>query len=60
MAETLGKANELSACFGQPERRLDRIAEFMTRNRPWSGGDVCDFIDGELRASGRSVPDYHG
>ena len=27
MTETLGKANELAACFGQAERRLDRIAD---------------------------------
>ena len=58
LTETLGKANELSARFGQAERRLDRIAEFMTRNRPWSSADVCDFVDMELRASGRSIPNY--
>jgi hypothetical protein len=40
MTETLGKANELAACFGQAERRLDRIAEYLNADGKWGLRDV--------------------
>jgi hypothetical protein len=36
---------------------LDRIATYMSQDGPWSGADVCEFVDRELRASGRPIPD---
>jgi hypothetical protein len=60
LAETLGKTNELSACFGQAERRLDRIAEYLNADGKWDCVAFCEFVEGELRLSGRPVRDGDG
>jgi hypothetical protein len=57
MADILGKANELSASFGQAERRLDRIAEERNRGGRWDSVEFIEFVEGELRLSGRPVRD---
>ena len=57
LAEAVAAANQLLAEGGADARHLDRIAAFMTENRPWSGADVCEFVDRELRESGRHIPD---
>jgi hypothetical protein len=36
---------------------LDRLAAFLNRNRPWSGGDVCEYLATELVNSGRELLD---
>jgi hypothetical protein len=57
MAETLGKANELSASFGQAERRLDRIAEERNRGGRWDSVEFIEFVEREMRLSGRPIRD---
>jgi hypothetical protein len=57
IAETLGRANELSASFGQAERRLDRIAEERDRGGRWDSVEFIEFVERELRLSGRSIRD---
>ena len=57
MAETLGKVNELSASFGQAERRLDRIAEERNRRGRWGSVEFIEFVERELRLSGRPIRD---
>jgi hypothetical protein len=57
IAETLGKANELSASFGQAERRLGRIAEERNRGGRWDSVEFLEFMERELRLSGRSIRD---
>lgn len=44
MAETLSRANELSASFGQAERRLDRIAEERNRGGRWDSVEFIEFV----------------
>ena len=60
MADILGKANELAACFGQAERRLDRIAEERNRRGRWDSVEFIEFVERELRLSGRPVRDGDG
>jgi hypothetical protein len=55
MAETIGTANELSARFGLAERRLDRIAEEMNRPGRWDSVEFIEFMERELRQSGRPI-----
>ncbi len=55
IAETLDKANELSARFGLAERRLDRIAQEMNRPGPWDDVEFIEFMVRELSLSGRPI-----
>jgi hypothetical protein len=50
-------ANRLVAGRASDSGRLDRIAAFLNANRPWSGGDVCEFLADEIVASGRRLLD---
>lgn len=54
---TVQEANGLAAGRAADSERLDRIAAFMNRLGPWSGGDVCEYVAEELRASGRRLLD---
>lgn len=57
MVETLGKASELAVSFGQAERRLDRIAEERNRGGRWDSVEFIEFVERELRLSGRPIRD---
>lgn len=57
VSETLDRVNELSARFGLAERRLDRIAEWMSRIERWDSVYFVEFVEEELRASGRQIRD---
>lgn len=57
IAETLGRANDLSASFDQAERRLDRIAEERNRGGRWDSVKFIEFVERELRLSGRPIRD---
>lgn len=56
LEETVEEANGLAAeRFAEDGVRLDRIATYMNEHRPWRGADVCDFVERELRESGRRL-----
>jgi hypothetical protein len=57
LRETLHQANELSARFGQAERRLDRIAKELNRGEGWDTVEFISLVGRELTASGRPVHD---
>lgn len=53
LEEAVSEANCLSGGRPADSDRLDRIAAFMSRRRPWNGDDVCEHVAEELRESGR-------
>ncbi len=55
LAEMVAEASRLVAVHRSDSARLDRIAAFMNRHRPWNGGDVCEIVAMELRESGRAL-----
>jgi hypothetical protein len=57
LKETLGTANNLSARFGQAERRLDRIAKELNRGEGWDTVEFISLVGRELIASGRPIQD---
>jgi hypothetical protein len=57
LKEAVEEGNGLLAEAAADSARLDRIATYLNEHRPWSGGDVCEVLDRELRASGRVLLD---
>ena len=57
LAGIVEEANGLAAERPADSQRLDRIAAYLNEHRPWSGGDVCEFLARELQASGRRLLD---
>lgn len=55
LESTVEEANRLAAGRAADSERLDRVAAFLNANRPWNGGDVCQFLAAEIVASGRRL-----
>lgn len=55
LGEGVEEANALVSQRPSDSLRLDRIAVYMNEQPEWNGGDVCEFVAGELRASGRRL-----
>lgn len=55
LGEGVEEANALAGAPHPDTLRLDRIAAFMNEQRPWNGGNVCEFVARELRESGRRL-----
>jgi hypothetical protein len=56
LGDVVVRANALVAGRAADSGRLDRIADFLNANRPWSAGDVCRLVASEIVASGRRLP----
>lgn len=57
LAHVVALANKALSEALADSAALDRITAFMNRPGPWSGGDVCDVVARELKATGRELLD---